>query len=295
MSKSLEVACARGVMLNNLKGAEDSPPGIECGQWLSLHELPAHYHNDDEHPARTLASVVNKPGVNPLILPEPTTATSETEGATAAVLATPTIAYAQYEAMVKQFGEVLNGFAGLRRAYQNQTDSVDELCRAIVSQQSQIQKLELELQIHKATTGNGVLLWKIPGFKNELDKIRSGDSQQLISPLFHSVKGHALCARIYLTGDSADQDRDIGLSIGLMPSLYDPIQSQQFAGSIVFEILGRSGVVIHSDVILIVENVIRHPNPENNPETYVDCISISQKKMMDECLVDGDLFIRCGL
>ncbi|MBO9493516.1 hypothetical protein J7438_05365 [Thalassotalea sp. G20_0] len=295
LSKSLEVACARGVMLNNLQGAEDSPPGIECGQWLSLHELPAHYHNDGEHPARTLASVFNKPGVNPLILPEPTTATSETEGASAGVLATPTIAYAQYEAMVKQFGEVLNGFAGLRRACQNQADSIDELCRAIVSQQSQIQKLELELQIHKATTGNGVLLWKIPGFKNELDKIRSGDSQQLISPLFHSIKGHALYARIYLTGDSADQDRDIGLSIGLMPSLYDPIQTQQFSGSILFEILGRRGGVIHSDVIFIAENVIKHPNPEDNPKTFVNCISISQKKMMDECLVDDDLFIRCRL
>ena len=31
LSKSLEVACARGVMLNNLEGAEHVPPSIECG------------------------------------------------------------------------------------------------------------------------------------------------------------------------------------------------------------------------------------------------------------------------
>ena len=276
-------------MLHNFEGDEHAPASIECGKWLSLHDLPRHFQNDEEHPDRTLASVLPTP--NPEIPSEPATA-KEPAGASAGALATPTITYAQYEAMVKQFGNVLNGFAELREAYQQQAANINELCRAIVGQQGQIQKLEQELQRHKADTGNGVALWKISGVKQALENIRDGYSQQLTSPLFYSSKGYALYGQIYLTGNSAHPGRNIGVSIGLMPSLYDPILPQQFKGAVRFEILGRHGEVIHQDVILVDQNANNLQNPKNNPGTSANCAFISQKNMMDKCLVDDELFIR---
>ncbi|WP_257294256.1 hypothetical protein [Endozoicomonas sp. YOMI1] len=294
LSKSLEVACARGVLLNNFEGAELIPPSIECGQWLSLHDLPAHYHKDDAHPPRTQAPVLNKPGVNPQILPEPPTAAREPEWATAGALATPTIAYAQYEAMVKQFGDVLNGFAELRLACRHQAATIDELCKTVVGQQAQIHELELGLQLYKAGTGNGVLTWKLPGFKKALENIRGGHNQiHFSSPFFHTSEGYALYGRIHITGDGAGRGSNISLSIGLMPSLYDPILPWPFRGAVRFEMLGSMGRVIHNHIYTFIHDGSNLQDPKVNPETSTLCvIPISQETMMDKYLVDDDLFIR---
>lgn len=102
--------------------------------------------------------------------------------------------------------------------------------------------VDLRLQELENATYNGVLLWRIQGYRQHRSNAKSGKVVTLRSaPFYTSWHGHKMAVYICLNGDGVGKGTHIALFLANMKHQYDPLLPWPFKQKVTFMLLDQIG------------------------------------------------------
>ena len=106
-----------------------------------------------------------------------------------------------------------------------------------------LSKQDLQIQILRATSYDGVFLWKIDQYSRRFQEAVSGKNPSICSPPFYVGRfGYKVCARLYPNGDGTGKETHVSVFFVIMRGEYDAFLPWPFTQKVHFKLLDQDRI-----------------------------------------------------
>ena len=114
--------------------------------------------------------------------------------------------------------------------------------RLLTAYNLRLADVDLRLQMLETVSYNGVLMWKIAGYRRRKADAKCGRVISLYSqPFYTGIYGYKMCARVYLNGDGICKGTHMSLFFTLMKNDYDVLLQWPFKQKVTMLLLDQGG------------------------------------------------------
>lgn len=100
---------------------------------------------------------------------------------------------------------------------------------------------DFRLSLVENSTYNGILLWKIPEFRQRMDDAKDGKYTSTFSPPFYTSRcGYKMCIRAYLNGDGIGKGSHMSVFFVVMKGDFDNTLEWPFKHRVTFKLINQS-------------------------------------------------------
>ena len=194
----------------------------------------------------------------------------------------------------KSIDELTKQIAGLTQKNEQLATLVAQLSTQVADHGEQIQKINTSRQFSPDNTG--ILLWKIPDFKNEMATARlHSDKEAFYSDYFFARSGHLLRARIYPNGDGLGKKTHVSVFLTIHKSANDHRLEWPFKEKVTMSVIGSEGRVLCQDHFHpdLGSSSFQKPVRDQNIASGIPCFM--EQAGIDNFLVDGALLLKIAV
>ena len=194
----------------------------------------------------------------------------------------------------KGIDELTKQITALTQKNEQLTTLVAQLSTQVADHGEQIQKLNTSRQFSPDNTG--ILLWKIPNFKNEMAAARLGsDKGSFYSDYFYARSGHLLRARIYPNGDGLGQKTHVSVFLTIHKSANDHLLEWPFKEKVTMSVVDSEGRELCQDHFRpdTGSSSFQKPVRDHNIASGIPCFL--RQEGIDNFLVDGALLLKIAV